>query len=175
MRCSSFEPFLDHFVEGALRPRQMRSLTDHLESCRHCRALVDELKVIDAMLATTPSSEPATDFTHAVMAGIRPMPVPRKPKHPAARFVALYVAVAWAVGILWLALSGTTLRTVWLALSGVALQAGAAFDALIAGGTHALGTSTASLAAFGVTVLAIDAALALALCLGIFLKSSRAA
>ncbi|MDQ2872403.1 MAG: hypothetical protein M3R35_04665 [Candidatus Eremiobacteraeota bacterium] len=125
------------------------------------------------MLTTTAASEPAMNFTHAVMAEVRPMPVPRKPKHPAGRLIVLYVAAVWVCALIWLALSGTTLRAVWATVAGIAVRGSATFDSLIAGGTHALGSSTPSLAAFGVAALAIDAALVLALWLGLFWKSSR--
>ena len=50
MRCSSCEPLLDRYIEGTLKARQMLDITEHLSECADCRELLDELKVIDALL-----------------------------------------------------------------------------------------------------------------------------
>ncbi|MGA7570105.1 MAG: zf-HC2 domain-containing protein, partial [Candidatus Aquilonibacter sp.] len=71
MRCSSCEPLLDRYIEGTLTPREMTRVTAHLHACPHCESLLTELRVVDALLATTAPMELAPNFTFAVMAEAR--------------------------------------------------------------------------------------------------------
>jgi anti-sigma factor RsiW len=160
VRCSSCELVLDRYVEGTLSARQMRAIAAHLRECGACSALLAELKVIDALLVTTRSTEPAPNFTFAVMAEVRSMPAPRTRQHPAIGFLSLYLAAAWVATVVAIAASGTSLAAIAGALSATFLRAGIAFSSLI-NGVHALGHSAPSLAAFGIAVLAIDVAVAI--------------
>ncbi len=95
MRCSSCEPLLDRYVEATLQPRQMSAVSAHLRTCDACASLLTELRVVDALLATTPPSELAPNFTFAVMAevnGIR-MHEPRRISPWA--LLAFYLVGAW--------------------------------------------------------------------------------
>jgi anti-sigma factor RsiW len=163
VRCSSCEPLLDRYFEGTLKPPVMRAISAHLRSCPHCTALLDEVNVIDALLATTRATEPAPNFTFAIMAEVRSMPAPRKRHHPAPRLVALYIALAWAAAIIWFIASGVSPRAMGFALMHGAARLGSIFTSFAAGGAHALGHSTAALAAIGIVVLALDIAVAVGL------------
>ena len=77
MRCSSCEPLLDRYVEGTLTPREMARVTAHLRSVRTAKRCLTELRVVDALLATTAPVELAPNFTFAVMAEARTAPDPR--------------------------------------------------------------------------------------------------
>lgn len=160
MRCSSCEPLLDRYVEGTLSPRQMTEVTAHLQKCSACSALLDELKVVDGLLFTTRVPELPPNFTFAVMADAKTMPVPKAPPSRVWSFLALYVTAAWAMAVVWLAATGTDPRVL---ASAVASQATHAFGATT--GVFASGyafSHSPLLVGFGVSVLALDAILAAA-------------
>ena len=82
MRCSACEPLLDRYVEGTLKPPQMIAITAHLRDCESCRALLEELRAVDGLFATTPVMDLPQNFTFAVMAEARALPAPRAPHRP---------------------------------------------------------------------------------------------
>ena len=81
MRCSSCEPLLDRYLEGTLTPRGMIDTAAHIKSCGACARLVDEVKVVDALLFTTDVPELPANFTFAVMAEARSLPAPKPLRH----------------------------------------------------------------------------------------------
>ncbi len=100
MRCSSCEPLLDRYVEGTLRAHEMARVSAHLRSCPRCEALLTELRVVDALLATTAPVELAPNFTFAVMAEARTSPI------RARRPLSLWAVLTFYVVGAWIALSG---------------------------------------------------------------------
>ncbi|MGZ3498817.1 MAG: anti-sigma factor family protein [Vulcanimicrobiaceae bacterium] len=161
MRCSSCEPLLDRYVEGTLPARQMRAIGAHVRDCAACSALLTELKVVDALLVTTRATEPAVNFTFAVMAEVRSMPFPRKRQHPAIGFLSLYLAAAWVAAVVVIAATGTSVPAIVVALTQGLSHFGNALASLMGNGAQAVGHSAPSLAVFGITVLAIDVAVAI--------------
>ena len=99
MRCSSCEPLLDAYLETTLRPAQARQVADHLTGCQGCDALLRELRVIDALLAT--ASSPArfdSDFTAAVLSAARSAgPAPARRRLSYWLSLLAYLALAWLV------------------------------------------------------------------------------
>ncbi|HMD02068.1 MAG TPA: zf-HC2 domain-containing protein, partial [Candidatus Baltobacteraceae bacterium] len=83
MRCSSFEPLLDDFVDGTLDSKNRNHVATHLEGCESCSALLRELRVIDALLLTPRLLEPAQNFTFKAMADVRAIPQPHAHRLPA--------------------------------------------------------------------------------------------
>ena len=156
MHCSSCEPLLDRYLEGTLPARRMADIRAHIASCEHCRALLDEVKVVDALLFTTKVPDLPHNFTFAVMAEVQSMPAVRASSHRVWSFLAIYSAAAWVAAILALAFTGTSPQAVLglaaTALTGIAGQIGGA----LAGAPH----PTPALATFGFGVLALDAVLA---------------
>lgn len=119
VRCSSCEPLLDRYVEGTLTPREMARVSAHLHKCAHCESLLTELRVVDALLATTAPVELAPNFTFAVMAEARTTPI--RAHRPLSLWAVLtfYVVGAWiALSALYAALGG---RVPYLAAAGQAL------------------------------------------------------
>jgi hypothetical protein len=76
MRCSSFEPLLDEYVDGVLAPREHALVAAHVAGCASRAGLLEELRVIDALLLTPRALEPAPNFTFKVMAEVRSLPAP---------------------------------------------------------------------------------------------------
>lgn len=160
MRCSSCELLLDRYVEGTLSRRQMIDAGAHLRACASCRELLEELKAVDGLLATTAVMDVPPNFTFAVMAEVRSMPAPRACRHPLWSFLVLYTAAAWVAGVLAMTLTGTAPSTVLGAVSTALARAGALGGAVSASFSHGIADVAPPLAAFGAGVLFVDVALA---------------
>lgn len=173
MRCSSCEPLLDRYLEGTLPPAQMRSIAEHLRECPNCSELLEEVKVIDGLLATTRVPELPENFTFAVMAEVNSMPAPRARQHPVWSFLALYSAAVWAAVIAAMAMSGTSPRVVIAAIASGLGKLGIISGAFGAQLSHGLTHAMPSLAAFGLGVLIIDIAIACAFALLYFVVRPR--
>ncbi|MGR4066134.1 MAG: anti-sigma factor family protein [Vulcanimicrobiaceae bacterium] len=95
MRCSSCESLLDLYVEGSLAPKDVRAVDAHVRDCKPCAALLAEIRVVDALLATARPAQLAPNFTFAVMAEVRSLPAPRRTGAPLAAILGGYVLAAW--------------------------------------------------------------------------------
>lgn len=171
MRCSSCEPLFDRYLEGTLTPREQREVASHVRSCPQCALLMEELKVVDALLFTTNTPELPVNFTFAVMAETRSMPAPKWREHPVWSFVALYVTAAWVAAIIAVAISGAKLAAIGAAMAGGANNVAHAIGA----GYDGIGQGAPALATFGIGVLFIDLTLAAAVALLYFVVRPRLA
>jgi anti-sigma factor RsiW len=175
VRCSSCELLLDRYVEGTLKPPQMIAIAAHLRECASCRALLQELKAVDGLLATTRVTDLPENFTFALMAEVRTLPAPRARQHPLWSFLILYSAAAWVAGVLAMALTGTPPGAVVSTISGALARLGLFSGAVAATLSHGFSHLTPTLAAFGAGVLFMDLAVAGAFALLYFVIRPRLA
>ncbi|HET9096729.1 MAG TPA: zf-HC2 domain-containing protein [Candidatus Baltobacteraceae bacterium] len=175
MRCSSCEPLLDRYIEGTLKPREMIAISAHLRQCAPCRELLEELKAVDGLLATTDVSALPENFTFAIMAEVRTLPAPRARQHPVWSFLALYSAAAWVAVVLAMALTGTHPTSVLAAVSSGLARLGLFSASVSSNVSHGLTHIAPALAAFGAGVLLIDFAIAGAFALLYFVIRPRLA
>ena len=156
MRCSSCEPLLDRYLEGTLAPREMSAVSAHVAQCGACARLIDELKVVDALLLTTKVPELPTNFTFAVLAETNSLPAPAPHRPRVWSFIALYLAAAWVVAVAAFFAAGES-----VAKLGTALASGVAtLSHDLTGVVSGMGSGAPALATFSVGVLSIDLALA---------------
>jgi len=106
MRCSWCEPLLAEYIEGSLSARRMAVVARHVHGCPSCTALLEELKVIDALLATTTTPSLPENFTFAVMAHARSMPIPERRLMPVWMAVGAYLLAVWSLAGGWFLLRG---------------------------------------------------------------------
>ena len=162
MRCSSCEIDLDRYVEGTLTPRRMAAVSAHLQRCDGCTQLLGELRVVDALLATTASAPLAPNFTFAVMAEVRSLPVESRRRTSVWAVLSFYVIAAW------FALTGVALdsggRIPWLApiVGNVRAALGDTF-ATVAGAAHGIAPATPLVVGGVIAILAMDLMLAVAI------------
>jgi anti-sigma factor RsiW len=161
MHCSSFEPLLDEYVDGALAPREHALVAAHVAGCPHCAGLHEELRVIDALLLTPRSLEPAPNFTFKVMAEVRAMPAPTVHHVPALPVIAAYLAFAWTAIALFFLFAGSAAEGALGALRAAFAHNLDAFDGLAAATGHLFGPHVTNVTAamFGMLVLDAFAAL----------------
>lgn len=156
MRCSSCEPLLAEYIEGSLSARRMAVVARHVHGCPSCTALVEELKVVDALLATTATPSLPENFTFAVMAHARSMPVPEPRLMPVWMAAGGYVLAVWLLAAGWLLLRGTgAIAAAQRALASFGADL-LAFADLGAGAGHALAPNAIAVAAIVSGVLLLD-------------------
>jgi anti-sigma factor RsiW len=158
VRCSSCEPLLDRYIEGTLSERQMRTFTQHLRLCESCKALLAELRVVDALLATSPVVELPPNFTFAVMAEVRTTPMATSRRVSIWALLTFYVISAWIAVTAGSFAFGSSLR----GLPSLAASVGSSIShgvAALAGVAHVFGPATPVVIAIGVTILLLDVAL----------------
>jgi anti-sigma factor RsiW len=166
---------VDRFIEGTLPPHQMRNVAEHIEECDDCRALLEEVKVIDGLLATTRVPGLPENFTFAVMAELNSMPAPRARQHPVWSFLVLYSAAVWAAVVAAMVFTGTSPGVAIATISTAIGKVGLLASAFTAGISHGMTHAMPSLAAFGFGVLIIDIAIACAFALLYFIVRPRLA
>ena len=76
MSCSDYSDAIAEFVDGSLDPAKQRALERHVEGCPACRALVADLKSIQAAAFTLDRVELPPHLWSAVRSAIAQEPVP---------------------------------------------------------------------------------------------------
>ncbi|HEY1727948.1 MAG TPA: zf-HC2 domain-containing protein [Candidatus Baltobacteraceae bacterium] len=98
MRCNTSENLFDGLLDGTLSTLQRHNVETHLASCARCTSVLEELRVIDALLLTPRLLESVPNFTQKTMAEIRTMPAPK----PAAPRLPLWMAFGFYLLVSWL-------------------------------------------------------------------------
>ena len=97
MNCSSSEALFERFLDGCVTPRERTGLLAHVDGCTPCRELLEELRVVDALLLTPRDVALAPNFTFATMAEVRTLHQPRSRTAPILAYLISYTVAAWLV------------------------------------------------------------------------------
>ncbi len=95
MTCSWCEERFERFLDGDLTSLEHARLSAHVSSCDACRSLLEELRVVDALLLQPRAIEPAPNFTCKTMADIRAMPPPATTRSHVPAYLTCYMVAAW--------------------------------------------------------------------------------
>jgi len=95
--CSWSEERFERFIDGELADGERARLLAHVDGCDACRGLLEELRVVDALLLTPRTVELPENFTYATMADVKAMPHPCPLRTPLAATLIAYVAGAWSL------------------------------------------------------------------------------
>jgi len=142
MHCSYFKTRLDAYVDGELAPRERALVAAHVAACAACAALLEELRVIDALLLGPRQLEPAANFTFNVMAEARSLPQPRAHRTPALPVLVTYVVFSWATIGAFLWWGGSAARAMLAMLGATGQHLGMTFALLTASVAHLFGEQT---------------------------------
>jgi anti-sigma factor RsiW len=145
---------LDEYVEATLPPRRMLAIAAHLQQCPACETLHRRLRIVDGLLHTRKMLDVEPDFSKAVMAQVRTMPVPHAPRRAIWIVALFYLICAW-VGAFTVALVWPHAHVAPGAWTNVASSAWQA----VSHGVHALSPVAPIAFSIVVSVLAIDALL----------------
>jgi len=95
--CSWCEERFERFIDGLLYDAERARLLLHVDSCANCSGLLEELRVVDALLLGPRTVELPEDFTSATMADVREMALPCARHAPITASLVAYIVGAWAL------------------------------------------------------------------------------
>jgi anti-sigma factor RsiW len=163
--CSSSEALFERYLDDALVPAQRARLLSHLNHCGRCKGVLEELRVVDALIASPRAIELPENFTFATMAEVRSLPRPHPSPAPVFAYLVSYLAAAWLLVGAGFLLASTTMRAFGETALDVAAQLTRPLGAL----GHIASRILDDFGAFGTVVgiaIAFDVVLALALVFG---------
>jgi anti-sigma factor RsiW len=172
--CSSSERLFEGYLDNTLAPAQRARLLAHLGGCGRCKGVLEELRVVDALITAPREVELPANFTFATMAEVRSLPRPHASAVPAYAYLVSYLAAAWLLIGAGFLLASSAMR----AFGETALDVSANF-AHIAGlighaGVRVLGDFGSLGALFGAAML-LDLTVALALIVAFVIVRPRIA
>ena len=174
MNCNSSENLFEGYLDGTLAPAQRARLLGHVNGCGRCKGLLDELRVVDALIATPRRVELPQNFTFATMAEVRSLPRPHASRAPTYAYLISYLAAAWLLIGAGFVFAPSTLR----AFGETALDMSASFASTVGvfahAGTRALGDIGSLGALFGAAML-LDVTIVVALIAGFIILRPRVA
>ena len=95
MSCSSSEAHFEAYLDNTLTPAQRARLLGHLAGCGGCKGILDELRVVDALLVSPRHLELPPNFTFATMAEVRSLPRPHVSHAPVFAYLVSFLVAAW--------------------------------------------------------------------------------
>ena len=174
MSCSSSEELFEGYLDGTLLPAQRARLLTHLASCGPCKGVLEELRVVDALISSPRHVELPANFTFATMAEVRSLPRPHVSTVPVYAYFVSYLVAAWLLIGAGFLFASTAMR----AFGETALDASASLvhvfgivghaGARVAGDFSALGTVLGA-------AIVLDVAVVLALVVGFAVVRPRLA
>ena len=97
MNCAQSEERFERFLDDDLNPRDRSALLAHVDACANCRGLLEELRVVDALLLEPRTVTLAPNFTFATMAEVRALPAPAVTHAPVAAYAVCYLVATWSL------------------------------------------------------------------------------
>ena len=160
MNCARAESLFEAYLDDVLVPAQRARLLAHVNGCGRCKGVLDELRVVDALLAAPREIDLPPHFTFATMAEVRSLPLPRGSGAPVVAFIVSYLAAAWLLFGAGLLFANATLRAFGEMAFAVSVQVLHAFGSFAHAGTRVLGDG--SLGALATLVILLDVAMVVA-------------
>lgn len=166
MSCSSSEALFEGYLDNTLAPSQRAKLLAHLGACGRCTGILEELRVVDALLVGPRTIELPPNFTFATMAEVRSVPRPYVSRAPVYAYLVSYLAAAWLLVGAGFLLAMPAMR----AFFETALDASAAAWRTVGSVSHALTHVAGDFGNLGTVLgaaIVLDVVLAAALLVGI--------
>ena len=174
MSCSSSEYLFEAYLDGTLLPAQRARLLAHLSGCGACKGVLEELRVVDALIASPRHVDLPENFTFATMAEVRSLPRPHGAPVPVYAYLISYLVAAWLLIGAGFLLAPTAMR----AFGEIALDASASLARTFGVVGHAGARIAGDLGGLGMvfgTAVVLDLAVVLALVIGFTVVRPRLA
>jgi anti-sigma factor RsiW len=168
MRCDTSERFFEGLLDGTLPPRQRVELEAHLAGCTRCAGLLEELRVIDALLLTPRTIEPPPNFTFKTMAEIRSLPAPKPVRQRWLWMFSLYLVLSWTAIAAWIAIGRPDANAALALAFGFLGHLGGALDGIAKVAGTGFGLGYAGVAGLVTSFLLLDLAV---LCCALFVRA----
>jgi len=172
--CSSSEALFEAYLDHTLTPAQRARLLAHLNGCGGCKGMLEELRVVDALLAGPRVVGLPQNFTFATMAEVRSLPRPHVSHAPVFAYMVSYLVAAWLLVGAGFLLASSTLRAVGETILDVTREVLRTLGSLGHAGTRLAG-DFGSLGTFVGAAVVLDIAVAVALIVGIAVIRPRLA
>jgi len=172
--CSSSEALFEAYLDDTLLPAQRARLLRHLNGCGRCKGVLDELRVVDALLAGPRQVELPPNFTFAAMAEVRSLPRPHVTHAPLLAYLISYLVAAWLLVGAGFLLAGSAMRAFGETALDTSAQLVHTAGAIGSAGARVAG-DFGSLTAFLGAAIVLDVAVALALVVGFAVVRPRLA
>jgi anti-sigma factor RsiW len=108
--CSSSEDLFEAYLDDTLLPAQRARLLAHLAGCGACKGVLEELRVVDALISSPRHVELPANFTFATMAEVRSLARPRATSAPVYAYLVSYLVAAWLLIGAGFVFAATTMR-----------------------------------------------------------------
>lgn len=175
MSCSSSEALFEAYLDDTLVPAQRAKLLRHLSGCGRCKGVLDELRVVDALLAGPRQVELPPNFTFATLAEVRSLPRPHVSSQGfVAAYLVSYLVAAWLLVGAGFLLAGSAMRALGETALDTSAQLVHTFGAIGSAGARVAG-DFGSLTAFLGAAIVLDVAVVLALVVGFTVVRPRLA
>lgn len=174
MNCSSSETLFEQYLDDTLLPAQRARLLSHLKGCGRCKGVLDELRVVDALISAPRQMELPPNFTFATMAEVRTLPRPRISRTPISAYLVSYLVAAWLLIGAGFLLAPSAMR----AFGETALEVSARFSHTAGSVGHAAARVIGDFGSLGMVLggaIVLDVAVALAVIVGFAVVRPRLA
>jgi anti-sigma factor RsiW len=175
VNCTSSEQQFEAYLDNTLIPVRRASLLAHLGTCGRCKGILDELRVVDALLASPREIELPENFTFATMAEVRSMPKPHVSHAPApvVAYLVSFLVAAWLLIGAAFVFGGPGMRVAGETALGVSIEALRTLGAIGHAGLHVAG-DLGGLGNWVASAAAIDIAAALILVTAVMRRRAAA-
>jgi anti-sigma factor RsiW len=170
--CGSSEALFEAYLDDLLAPAQRARLVRHLDGCGRCKGLLEELRVVDALLAAPRTVELPENFTFATMAEIRSLPRPHASPAPVLAYLVSYLVAGWLLIGAAFVLAGSAMRAFGETLLDVSREIARAIGSVGHAGARLVGDFGA-LGTFVGAAIVLDIVVAAALIVGFVVVRPR--
>lgn len=174
MSCNSSEALFEAYLDDTLVPAQRARLLAHLNGCGRCKGVLDELRIVDALLAGPRPIDLPRNFTFATMAEVRSLPRPHVSSAPVYAYLVSYLVAAWLLIGAGFLLAASAMRAFGETALDVSAQLARTFGIVGHAGARVAGDFGALGPLLGAALI-LDVVVALALVVGFTLVRPRLA
>jgi anti-sigma factor RsiW len=170
--CSRSEALFEGYLDDTLTPAQRAALIAHLDGCGRCKGVLEELRVVDALIGSPRHVQLPDNFTFATIAEIRSLPRPHVSPAPVLAYLVSYLVASWLLVGAGFLLASSTVRAFGETIVDLGFQLGRPLGALGHAGARVLGDFGAFGTVLG-TAIVLDVVLGIALVFGFALMRPR--
>jgi anti-sigma factor RsiW len=172
--CSSAEARFEAYLDDTLAPAQRARLLRHVNACGACKGVLEELRVVDALLVSPRTVELPENFTFATMAEVRALRRPQMSSAPVYAYLVSYLVAAWLLVGAGFLLAGNTMRAIGETALDVSGQLARTLGTIGHAGARVVG-DFGPLGTFVGTAIVLDVAVVIALVVGFAVVRPRIA